>query len=72
MGRLRPSQNVRIGQYLIEHGSITAAEAIDKFGCYRLSARIYELRKGGMEIERVFWMGWNRYGEPVRFAKYYV
>ena len=31
-------------EHLISRGSITQMEAVDEYGCYRLSARIYELR----------------------------
>lgn len=39
------SQEQKILQYLIKHGSITQKEAVDHFDCYRLSARIAELRR---------------------------
>lgn len=37
-------------KHLNEHGSITQMDAV-KFGCYRLSARIHDLRELGYEIE---------------------
>ena len=40
-----------IREYLDLYGSITPLEAISGFGCYRLGARIWDLRKAGHEIE---------------------
>lgn len=31
-------------EHLLKNGSITQMEAVEEYGCYRLSARIYELR----------------------------
>ncbi len=45
------SQDLMILEWMIEHGTITQREAADEFNCYRLSARIYDLRDRGAEIE---------------------
>jgi hypothetical protein len=37
--------------YLKRHGSITAMQAMTEFRCYRLAARIKDLRDMGYEIE---------------------
>lgn len=37
-------------KHMMEHGSITAMEAVEEYGCYRLSARIADLREMGVEI----------------------
>lgn len=37
-------------EHLIRMGSITAMEAVEEYGCYRLSARIADLRDMGVEI----------------------
>ena len=47
------SQNDRILQHLKSGQSITATQAISLFNCYRLAARIDELRKKGHLIETV-------------------
>lgn len=39
------TQEEKILRYMKEHGSITQREAAKRFECYRLSARIYNLRK---------------------------
>lgn len=44
------SQNYRIMQYLIKHESITQKEAAIKLDCWRLPARIFELRERGAII----------------------
>lgn len=46
----KTSQKQNILQYLKTNGSITPRDAIDKFNCYRLAARIGELRCDGYEI----------------------
>jgi hypothetical protein len=44
------SHKRRILAYLQEHGSITPMEALQEFGCYRLGARIWDLRQTGVQI----------------------
>lgn len=46
------SQNLMILDYLERNVSITQAEAINQFGCYRLGARIFDLRAVGFDIVR--------------------
>jgi hypothetical protein len=43
------SQKETILAYCRRHGSISAKEAVG-FGCFRLAARIHELRKMGYEF----------------------
>ena len=66
--------------YLKKHGSITPMEALREFGCYRLGARIYDLRQSGVKIKTEFVDAMSRPGllrrlkgekpEPVQYAKY--
>jgi hypothetical protein len=44
------SQNDQIKKHLELYGSITPLLALDKYGCFRLAARINDLRRQGMEI----------------------
>lgn len=44
------TQNQRIITYLNEHGEITQKDAF-KLGCFRLSARIHDLRAQGYDIK---------------------
>ena len=52
--------NERILEYLQKGNSITPIEALDKFGCFRLSARIWELKKDGYDIETVIETNGNK------------
>lgn len=56
--------------HLKEHGSITNAEAATLYGCYRLSARIFEFRKAGYYISTIMEDGKTRYGRRCRYGRY--
>ncbi len=45
------SQNHQIAAYLMRGGSITPIDALKMFGCFRLSARIADLRRSGYRIK---------------------
>lgn len=60
----------RIIEYMKEHGGITSQDAFKHLGITRLSARIKELRELGYKIDTIMVDSFNRYGEPVRYAKY--
>lgn len=64
------SQNEMILDYLRKEGSITQAEAINRFGCYRLGARVWELKQRGHKIIKYTEKGRNRFGLPTRYARY--
>jgi hypothetical protein len=44
------TQNEQIKAYLSKGKSITPLDALNKFGCFRLSARIKNLRDEGLKI----------------------
>jgi hypothetical protein len=44
------TQNQQIKAYLSNGKSITPLDALSKFGCFRLAARISDLRKDGLKI----------------------
>lgn len=44
------TQTERILNYLSKNKRITPIEALEKFGCFRLAARIADLRKSGHTI----------------------
>ena len=46
------TQQFRIGRYLAGGGKLTPIEALDRFGCFRLGARIYDLKRAGWKIHR--------------------
>jgi hypothetical protein len=45
------TQNDAIKQHLLSGKSITPLDALQKYGCFRLAARIDDLRKTGLDIE---------------------
>jgi hypothetical protein len=44
------SQNKQIADYLNKGKKLTPIDALNKFGCLRLAARIADLRNDGMNI----------------------
>ena len=44
------SQNKQIADYLNKGKKLTPIDALKKFGCFRLAARIADLRNEGMNI----------------------
>ena len=44
------TQNQQIKSYLEKGKSITPIQALNKFGCFRLAARVNDLRKEGLNI----------------------
>ena len=44
------SQEKKILEYLLAGNTLTPIEALNMFGCFRLGARICELRQRGYEI----------------------
>ena len=64
------SQCKLILNHLQTHRGITQKEAVELYGCYRLSARIYDLRDMGYKILTNVREVTNRYGKTSRFAEY--
>ena len=64
------SQNQMVLDYIKEHGSISQAESIYHFGCYRLPARIYDLKQSGHKFKRVMETCTNMFGVQVSYARY--
>lgn len=58
---MKPTQTASILSHLSVHGSITPREALDLYGCFRLAARICELRKAGHVIDCDLSGGFARY-----------
>ena len=46
------SQTDLILDYLLNGGKLTALEALDKFGCFRLGARIWDIRNMGYIVDK--------------------
>lgn len=66
------SQNGRIIDYLTRHGSITQLDAMKDLGIMRLGARVFDLKERGYNIVTVMVEDLNRFGEPTRYARYYL
>ena len=64
------SQCEKILCHLQTRGTITPVEAMNEYGCMRLGARIWDLRRAGHTIMREDETATNRYGQPVRYARY--
>ena len=64
------TQCERLAEYLHEGGTPTPMDAWLLLGIYRLSARIFDLRKAGMRISMEMVDVKNQFGETVRVAKY--
>lgn len=58
--------------HLQKNKSITTLEAFELYGITRLSARIYDLRESGHKIGLIWEYGTNRYGNQVRWGKYFL
>lgn len=57
----------------LEHiGGITQAEAFEQYGIARLGARIWDLKRSGHSIMTTMEAGENRFGEPCRYARYFL
>lgn len=66
----KKSQKSEILKHLIKYGTLTKLEAIEKFGCLHLGARIHEFRTEGYVIENEEKSGINRYGNPYQYVVY--
>ena len=66
------TQDDMVLQYIYDFGSITTWEAFTEFGITRLSARIYNLRNAGHNIQKKFESTKNRYGKKVNYCRYYI
>lgn len=66
----KKSQTQAIREYLLQGHTLTPLEALEKFGCFRLSAIIYVLKHGeGLKIETD-----NRVDDRTgkKYATYYI
>jgi hypothetical protein len=46
----QPSTTKKIHAFLLRGYKLTPMQALEKWGCMRLGARIYELRKSGVDV----------------------
>ena len=64
------NQTQAIKEYLEAGNTLTSMEAFEKFGCTRLSAKIFNLRKDGYNIDAIPCTSVTRYGTECRFVMY--
>lgn len=64
------NQTQAVRDYLIAGNGLTSLEAIQKFGCTRLSDKIYKLRKKGYIIESEPIDVYDRFGKLIQVSKY--
>jgi len=67
---VREKQTEKILRYMKEHGSITPMEALRHIRCFRLGARIFDLRAEGIEIKKSMESHKDEDGNVVRYARY--
>ena len=66
------TQKEMVLRYMRECGSITPWEAMREFGCMRLGARIYDLKREGFGIITEIETRKNRFGKRVSYARYRI
>jgi len=69
---MKDSQNKRLLKHLKEGNKITPLSAWQVLGIYRLSARVFDLRELGNEIEMERVEVENSHGEKFNVAKYSI
>lgn len=65
-------QTERILKYIADFGSITSLQAMQDLGVMRLASRITDLKQAGYEIDSEYVHSKNRYGEPMKYKRYYM
>ena len=64
------TQKEQILDYLSRFKTITPMEAFADLGITKLATRVSEMRREGIEFNIESVTSKNRFGKPVRFAKY--
>ena len=65
------SQRTRILEYLQNNKSITPIDALKEIGCFRLAARIWDLKHlEGHNIKSITECSTNRNGEKKHYSRY--
>lgn len=66
------SQTERVLEYMINVGPITPLDALEKLGCFRLPARILDLKKRGYNIKDRWINHTNKSGEVKQYKEYWL
>ena len=64
------NQSEHILWHIQRYGSINPQQALNYYGCMRLGARIYDLKRQGHDIVAQRVTGLNRQGEKTHYAEY--
>ena len=67
---MKDTQNKRLLSHLQKGNSINPLEAWQKLGIYRLSARVFDLRDSGHEIDTTRKEVNNQFNEIINVAEY--
>ena len=69
---MKPSQKERVMKYIEDFGSISSFEAYKDLGITQLGARIWELKKDGVNVRTRWRVSYNRYGDKVTYKEYFI
>jgi len=69
---MKRTQMNRVISYIEENGYITRVQAMNDIGVANLTAVISDLRVAGAPIVTQIVEAKNRYGEDIRYARYYL
>ena len=66
------SQNKRLAKYLRDGGKVNPLMAWQNLGIYRLSARIFDIKELGLNVQSRFIEVLNRFGETTKVKEYWI
>ena len=66
------TQCAQILAYFQQGGKLTELDALDQFGCERLSARVFDLRQAGIQIKSRWIERTTRNGQKKRYKEYFI
>lgn len=68
----KPTQKERIKNYISQFGGITSLQAFVDLGVTQLGARIFELKRDGVNIKERQKVVKNRFGEKCHIVEYFI
>ena len=72
MGERKPTRNARDLMDLLDGNGTTVREAQEALGMTEVRSRISELVKAGVPIQKKWEPGFNKFGKPVRYIRYFL
>ena len=67
---MKDTQEAQVLRHIDTNGSITPMEAIEEYGITRLAARIHDIERHGVIIDREMVYTKNRFGKSVHYMRY--